>query len=644
MRKVKRFDKAREEDKSVRVIVTGFVLMMAMIGLGAGLMALPTPFFMAMAIMPEGETLKDKWKKMSKKQKGLFALIMVILLPFLMVGILWTALIGSLILIDLMFFIPIFLIGAWFIFRKPEYQKGAFTQFLGSKYSLMMGVILLAFIIGVAVWNYWEYYTESQYGNLDMSEQMTSVVDGIPIGNDTYKGYLNTPIRGSNGEIIDNVTFNPKRTWNVTIRVSDVLSPAWFGYNTGTPDVIDYLRTQVKTDVNNETNVSENIDVKNKSLMLKKVYENFIVKQYGMPIVNALVVLEGKAIEGNAKGIPEGEPAQFEQYTDSNGVVIFKNVREGIYILRVYAYGYRPYIREFPVVNYTVQGRIYRIPLVPDYYKVRVHWEVNINTKMDWMVITTFKQELSNSTGVEFVNATPMNDFEIINYTLKLENDTFWSNMQRINSMYGWLGLNNPSSPFRYIGEQMLYAQNSIYYQSMYINPANNQNIYGHFLWFVVVAVAVAVAVAEYYFSSVTVVKAKTIELEISVDKPAMGQAVSGHAPDVYVFTRGGNAIASTGTTASMIYQVDKLRNEQDNMHYIEVEENKIIGEEVLIVFAKDVPSPATIKLHAHLIVHCDIAEKKGGEITIQNRETKFHFSDEITFTTTDFSFAEWVS
>lgn len=188
-------------------------------------------------------------------------------------------------------------------------------------------------------------------------------------------------------------------------------------------------------------------------------------------------------------------------------------------------------------MNYTVQGRIYWIPLVPDYYKVRVHWEVNINTKMDWMVITTFKQELSNSTGVEFVNATPMSDFEIINYTLKLENDTFWSNMQRINSMYGWLGLNNPSSPFRYIGEQMLYAQNSIYYQSMYINPANNQNIYGHFLWFVVVAVAVAVAVAEYYFSSVTVVKAKTIELKISVDKPAMGQAVSGHAPDVYVFT-----------------------------------------------------------------------------------------------------------
>lgn len=81
--------------------------------------------------------------------------------------------------------------------------------------------------------------------------------------------------------------------------------------------------------------------------MLKKVYENFTVKQYGVPIVNALVVLEGKAIEGNAKGIPEGNPAQFEQYTDSNGVVIFKNVREGIYILRVYAYGYRPYIRSF---------------------------------------------------------------------------------------------------------------------------------------------------------------------------------------------------------------------------------------------------------------------------------------------------------
>lgn len=63
MRKVKRFDKVREDDKAVRVIVTGFILMMAMIGLGAGLMALPTPFFMAMAIMPEEKLSKTSGRR-----------------------------------------------------------------------------------------------------------------------------------------------------------------------------------------------------------------------------------------------------------------------------------------------------------------------------------------------------------------------------------------------------------------------------------------------------------------------------------------------------------------------------------------------------------------------------------------------------
>ena len=503
--KEKRRDKLSKKEQDRQAIIkfiVGIVLMMALLSFNAGILNLGIPFIIGLSLMPNGRTLKDKWNRMGKKQKGIFILVAIILTPFIIVGLMWTMLIASMILIDMLVFVPIFLIVAWFMFRKPKYQKNAVTKFLGSYYSLAIGVILLMVIIGLASYNYYTYEKSLEYKNLNWSDVMTSLQQP-----DSH-GYVHVsePIVLPNGTVNSNFRINPSRTHDVRFLITDVITPRWLN-NIKTNNIQEYLiynRTFKKTNMTNESSIENNTDYTNHTVVVSKTFEKIEITGKGMPIANARVLLVGKAKPNNPFGISAGNlvdlPQQYGLITADDGLVEFKNVSEGVYELKVYADGYYTFAHTFVVCNATTNGTFYTVPMIPIYFHINVVWSLKETTVspqswMDGFNAVTFAEEMKSSNITILPSLVPTK--EEVNHAFGL-NDTdtqmFWSQLRRENSMYGWLGVGTPNSPINDLALHMMFNQQILYTQAMYLTTHDINPEHG-FGWNWQTALTVAVIV-----------------------------------------------------------------------------------------------------------------------------------------------------
>ena len=667
--------KKKEEDKKAMIkLITGLILMMALISWGANYITIFIPLLVGVSVLPSGGTLKDKWKNMGKKQKGVFLLITAIFFPLILIGLIWVAMIGSMLIIDLLVFLPIFLIAGW-VFFKNKKSSNMVISFLGSKYSLAMGVILLGVIIGLASYNYIQLEETLHLQDQPVDKEIKPLFQpsdiGTYVGNGTYKVKLiknNTnnatqlsgagtgTITDSNGKPIKTVYMKPNETVNLTIVVRDILTPEWLGELTSSANGVQKNLIHYQQEFIHE-NMSKNTSVDNYTRV--KELENLDLNQSGIPVPHAFVSLTGEAVKGSHLG-SEGSAVQFTGITNKNGIFVFHKVKQGFYWLKVSALGYRAYSLSFPVSENTTKG-YFVVLLVPDYYKIRLSWAINVEVNQNRFIVWNNYNESINNNGTYVKlgsTANPLSDTDIIKTGLIVTKDIWQKNMQREQMMYSWLGVNNPNSPMFALTTEMLYTSNMLYTQSMYLNPSNPQNMYrqqGHFIWFAIaILVVIAVVLAIEHPTTQTYIKLKEVDLEI--DAQANVEEGEGANPQVILMSPifgvsgtkqmmtqhedvGGNNQQTSQTvhkkfvlmgynisTDKMIIPIvfpDKFETigTPSSDYYFQYDSNGARGSITVIIWGKDLPSDVTILLNTHMKILYSLYEKHGN--LIQSKENK---------------------
>ena len=488
---------------------------------------------------------------------------------------------------------------------------------------------------------------------------------GEKVGNNTYKVDLignetNTSIStagtgqiidpNNNTKILENVTINTTKTVDLVIVVRDVLTPEWLGMLTSSGSELQkallYQKNVSKYDVTNESQYEKAL--RNDTLVYQSIAEKLSLNQSGNPIVHARVSLEGKAKDGNDFGVAKGEGLQFTKYTDSNGIVIFKNVTQGFYWLDVDALGYRPYNLLFPVAEETTK-KPFVVLLVPDYYKVKVTWSIAVNRDMNnYILWSDYNESLSSSeTYVALYEGTPISDADIIKTGFQIQKDLWYDNLHRIQSMYGWLGVDNPDLPLYGLSEQMLYAQNMIYTQSMYANPMNPQSIYTHqkhllgVILGIVAIVVMTTALLQEAMQKAYYVKIERVQIDINAVADTTVQAREGYNPELVLMTQSGVAptthrLSDTSGAYSYVpaYAENELKPYQahtgtltfwidipdypttigspNSDYYLYYTGTYMKGSFTIVVWGKDMPSDSVIVLHSLMKVHYTLYEKSG--------------------------------
>ena len=482
--KEKRRDKLSKKEQDRQAIIkfiAGIVLMFALISYGAGIFALGLPFLVGISLLPKNGTLKDKWNRMGKKQRGIFILVAMILTPIIILGIVWLLLIASMLMIDIIVFLPIILILGWFIYRNPKRQTGVVTKILGSRYTLAIGVALLFVIIGLAGYNYYQYQQAQQWKNMNWSGYMTSLV-----APDSH-GYLHVIGNGYTKKVIK----VNNQTTNLEFKVTDLITPYWLN-NVKTSNMQKFVNSTGKyihTDIMNQTDINKNTNLKDKTIILSRTFENYTFMGEGMPISNARIYLIGKPKGANTNIDLSKEPYIL---TDSNGMVVFKNVTEGEYLILVQADGYYVYTHYFAFNISIVNKYSYiSIPLIPTYWHIQLHWVLKKTAPIKsatWnLPLKEALNDISNSTVNLTGTAIPTtNEINTAFNFQAMDVKIFWMNLHRQQSWYGWMGIGNPDSPIDQFRMQMLYNQQMLFTQSVYTNPASKDNIYifiTHDLW-----------------------------------------------------------------------------------------------------------------------------------------------------------------
>jgi len=353
---------------------------------------------------PNGEGIVDRTKHMWQEAKPPKKVALVagigLALPFIAVGIMYMMTLAVGYAVDIIFFVPIFLLVMWIYFRFPAHRETPLGKYLGHPIVGFIGIVGVVAILTLASLNYAEQNKYATYRD-DMADKT------IPLWT-TAEDY-------DTEMYFDEVS----GTWQnrTTIKTIDtvlfkVVDP--FFNEAGFLSTVENAWLESYTDPYQESTRSYNTVQSTSDFH---------------PIYNAKVTLTCFDKRDEKTLVPVGT------YTNENGMIVFKNVPYGVYDMAVDAGGYLKWNEEVTFGDDFRNATII-VRLRPIYYKIIVHYEFSPETTRHyshgWLA-----HEHTWRYGGGSVNAWA----ECVG---GIQRDD-WFRMRRQQSMYGFTNIPNPT-------------------------------------------------------------------------------------------------------------------------------------------------------------------------------------------------------